>query len=136
VRIRILKTPLLKISIPVIYLYSCHLCLNSRVSQVIRRMTTIRKVVGSRRWMSHFFYLKIFINFNYFFLPLQCKVNFKTFNFKILLYMHAIPFSSSNFSSVNIYIRKGRNIESTCEVRKKNVSIVPRTANCFVVTDI
>jgi hypothetical protein len=100
VRTRILKTPLLKIGIPVIYRCSCPVCMSNGVAQSVNSSSFTPNVKSSTRCGSIYIFcfrcvLKVrgflclgWVFFIYLFIFItHLKVNFKTFNFKILLHM-------------------------------------------------
>jgi hypothetical protein len=89
VRIRILKTPLLKIGIPVIYRCSCRECLNNGLAQSIRSSSFTLSVESSTLGGGvYLFCFRCVFKVRFFFISkTHLKVNSKTFNFKILLHM-------------------------------------------------
>ena len=127
VRIRNLKTPLLKIGIPVIYRCSCRGCLNNGVAQSIRSSSFTLSVKSSTLGGGvYIFCLRCVFKVRVFFLIFitHLKVNSKTFNFKILLHMsspihHQISrVYHSSLKDINVYDRKGGSIKPTLADKK------------------
>jgi hypothetical protein len=137
VRIRILKTPLLKRGIPVIYKCSCPVCLSNGVAQSENSSSYTPSIKSSTRGGGiNIFCLRCVLKVSCFFFIFitHLKVNFKTFNFKILLHVFSPihhQFSRvyhSSLKDINVYDRKGGSIKPTLADKKDGTNCC-----CFVL---